>query len=158
LHAPEGKRRVQPTVNVAIRREVFGKYGPFLEDQFGNEDVLLFDKMMKADVQLHFNHAQQVYHRNKTTIDEINKHQYRLGECTGRARVLYNLPGDILTKPGMSILIPSIKMHRMRWRILTQEIAEFPLFLVSWLHEFRAMLWFMRGFSEGVRKARIENR
>ncbi|MCX6644902.1 MAG: glycosyltransferase [bacterium] len=155
-NAPEGKRRVQPTVNVAIRREVFEKYGAFLEDQFGNEDVLLFDRMSKANVQLHFNRLQRVYHRNKTTIDEINKHQYRLGESTGRARVKYDLPGKILTKPGMWVFIPLIKMHLMRWRILTQEKDEFPKFLASWPRVYRAMLWFMHGFREGVKKAKGE--
>lgn len=155
-HAPEGKRRVQPTVNVAIRREVFEKYGPFLEDQFGNEDVLLFDRMNKAGVELHFNKSQRVFHRNKTTLDEINRHQYRLGESTGRARVLYDLPGGFLTKPGMSILVPLIKFQLIRHRIVTQEKEELPEFNANRKHIYRAMLFFMNGFREGVRKAREE--
>jgi len=70
--APEGPRRVQPTVNVAIRREAFDKYGPFLEDQFGNEDVLLFQRMKKDGSILHFQRSQVVYHRNKTELDSID--------------------------------------------------------------------------------------
>jgi glycosyltransferase involved in cell wall biosynthesis len=157
-NAPEGKRRVQPTVNVAIRREVFEKYGPFLEDQFGNEDVLLFDRMNKADVELHFNRAQIVYHRNKTTLKEINQHQFRLGESTGHARVMYNLPGKILTNPFLFFLVPVIKMHRIRWRILTQENYEFSKFLASWPKVYNAMLYFMRGFIKGARKAKNKKR
>lgn len=153
-NAPEGLRRVQPTVNVAIRREVFEKFGPFLEDQFGNEDVLVFDGMKKAGVQLHFNRRQKVFHRNKTEIDKINRHQYTLGESTGRARTIYDLPGNFLTKPGMDFLIPLVKMHFVGWRILTQETDEFPTYMAGWWQVFNAMVWFARGFRDGARKAR----
>lgn len=155
-NAPEGERRVQPTVNVAIRRSVFEKCGPFLEDQFGNEDVLLFDKMKKAGEKLHFNRKQIVWHRNKTMFDEIYRHQHRLGECTGRARMLYDLPGSFLTKPGWSFIVPFIKTKIIAWRLTTQEPVELPQFTVSWPRVYSAMISFSRGFRDGVRKAREE--
>ncbi len=155
-HAPEGVRRVQPTVNVAIRRDVFEKYGPFLEDQFGNEDVLLFSRMKKAGEKLHFNRKQRVHHRNKTKLEDIYGHQYRLGESTGRARVMYDLPGSFLARPGGSILVPFIKTHFIGWRLLTQEINEFPSFLISWPKVISAMCHFARGFNSGSEMARKE--
>jgi len=152
-HAPEGPRRVQPTVNVAVRRSVFEKHGPFLEDQFGNEDVLLFARMMLAGEKLHFNRAVRVFHRNKTELKDIHLHQRRLGECTGRARAMYDLPGSFLTRPGGSLLVPLVKTHFIGWRLLTQETQEYPGFLVSWPRVFSAMCHFACGFAEGVQEA-----
>ena len=154
VNAPEGERRVQPTVNVAIRREVFEKYGPFLEDQFGNEDVLLFSRMKQAGARLMFQRAAAVYHRNKTELKDIYRHQRRLGECTGRARVLYDLPGSFLVRPGMSFVVPFVKTHFICWRLLTQETAEFPSYMIHWPRVFGAMMEFASGFREGVESAR----
>lgn len=156
LRAPEGRRRVQPTVNVAIRRAVFEKYGPFLEDQFGNEDVLLFQRMKQAGEKLYFNRKIRAHHLNKVRLDLINMHQYYLGGCTGRARVKYELPGSFLARPGFSFLIPFVKTHFICWRLLTQETGEFPSYLVNWPLVFMAMWWFTLGFQDGVRKAREE--
>jgi len=150
LHAPEGERRVQPTVNVAIRREAFTKYGPFLEDQFGNEDVLLFNRMIEDGAKLHFSRTVRVYHRNKTKLEDIYSHQHRLGECTGRARVRYKLPGSFLTRPHLQWMIPIVKSGFIKIRLLTQETAEFPRFLISWPRVLKAMISFSRGFREGV--------
>lgn len=152
-NAPEGERRVQPTVNVAIRRDVFEKYGPFLEDQFGNEDVLLFHRMKLAGAKLVFSRSAAVYHRNKTQLRDIYHHQRRLGECTGRARVQYDLPGSFLTRPGMLFLIPFVKTHFICRRLLTQETDEFPSFVLHWPRVFRATMEFMRGFRDGVKSA-----
>jgi len=148
--SPEGVRRVQPTVNVAIRRETFEKFGPFLEDQFGNEDVLLFSRMKNAGARLHFSRKPVVYHINKTKPEDIYTHQYRLGESTGRARVMYDLPGSFLARLGGSYLIPFIKTHFIGWRILTEEPREYFSFLVLWPRVFAAMLHFARGFRKGV--------
>ena len=153
-HAPEGPRRVQPTVNLAIRRDAFLKNGPFLEDQFGNEDVLLLYRMRKAGEKLHFIRSVQVYHRNKTSLAEIYTHQYRLGECTGRARVLYDLPGSFLTRPGGSYLVPYVKSAFIKWRIIIQEPGEIGSFLINWPWVFKTMCHFARGFRHGVRHAR----
>jgi glycosyltransferase involved in cell wall biosynthesis len=154
LHAPEGIRRVQPTVNVAVHREAFEKYGPFLEEQFGNEDVLLFNNMKVAKAKLHFSRKPIVYHHNKTKIAEIYKHQYNLGQSTGIARAGYNLPGSFLTRPGGSYLIPFVKTHFIGWRIITQEPDEYPAFLFEWPRVFNAMLYFARGFRDGTVQAR----
>ena len=156
LHAPEGERRVQPAVNVAIRRGAFEKYGPFLENQFGNEDVLLFHRMKQAGAKLHFVRSIVVHHRNKTKLKDIYRHQRHLGECTGRARVLNNLPGSFLTRPGGSFLIPFIKTHFICVRLLTQDVPEFPWFMLHWWRVFRAMVEFARGFGEGAAQARRE--
>jgi len=153
-NAPEGPRRVQPTVNVAIRRTAFEKYGPFLEDQFGNEDVLLFQRMKNNGSSLYFQRAQIVYHKNKTELEEIFSHQRKLGESTGIARVKYDLPGSFLQTPSMSWLIPLVKTHFVGYRLLTQETGEFGRFLVKWPLVFRAMNYFYIGFKDGVRIAK----
>ncbi len=152
--APEGLRRVQPTVNVAIRREVFEKCGPFLEDQFGNEDVLLFQNMKKMGYELHFNREQIVHHQNKTDLEAIYKHQYTLGESTGRARVEFDLPGSFLTRPGWGWLVPFIKTKFIGWRILTQEPGEIGAYIFKWPYVVRAMVHFSRGFRDGVDAAK----
>ncbi|MFH1676321.1 MAG: glycosyltransferase [bacterium] len=151
--APEGPRRVQPTVNLAIRREAFLKYGPFLEDQFGNEDVLLTSNMKDADEELRFNRSPRVYHKNKTELSAIFRHQWRLGESTGNARVKYNLPGSFLTRPGGSFLIPFVKTHFIGWRLFTQEPGEFSQFTFLWPWVFTAMTYFSSGFLNGAREA-----
>ena len=158
LHAPEGLRRVVPTVNVAIRRSSFMKFGPFLEDQFGNEDVLLFYRMKQACSKLHFSRSIVVYHANKTTLDAIYKHQFKLGESSGRARVLYDLPGKVLTRPGGSLVIPFIKTSFVGTRILTQELDEFPRYIVNKLRVFKAMCCFANGFRKGAADARRDAR
>ncbi len=157
-NAPEGVRRVQPTVNVAIRRDVFEHYGPFLEDQFGNEDVLLFHRMKLAGEQLHFTRTIRVYHRNKTRLEDIYRHQHNLGRCTGRARVMFDLPGSFLTRPGWPWLVPLVKTHFIGWRLLTQETREWPAFLASWPRVLAAMQHFARGFNEGAREGQKEER
>jgi glycosyltransferase involved in cell wall biosynthesis len=153
-NAPEGPRRVQPTVNLAMRRSAFERCGPFLEHQFGNEDVLLVQNIRKAGEQLHFTRTMRVYHRNKTTLEAIVQHQRLLGECTGRAAVLYDVPGAILARPGGSTLVPFIKTQFICWRLFSQEPNEFPSFLLHWPRVFVAMIGFARGFEEGVRDAR----
>jgi hypothetical protein len=143
-----------PTVNVAIRRSAFEKYGPFLEDQFGNEDVLLFYKMKQAGEKLCFSRGPRVYHRNKTSLEAIYMHQETLGECTGRARAMYDLPGSNLTLPGRDFLIPIVKTHFVGWRLLTQEPGEFPTFVGSIAKVFTAMRFFAMGFRKGVSEAK----
>jgi glycosyltransferase involved in cell wall biosynthesis len=156
LHAPEGSRRVVPTVNVAIRRSAFMKFGPFLEDQFGNEDVLLFYRMMQAGSRLHFSRSMIVYHRNKTTLDGIYSHQFKLGESSGRARVMYDLPGSFLTVPGGTALIPFVKLHFIGWRLFTQEQGEYLKYIGNKFRVFIAMCFLASGFRKGVADARRE--
>jgi GT2 family glycosyltransferase len=153
-HAPEGERRVVPTVNVAIRRSAFEKYGPFLEDQFGNEDVLLFYRMKQSGEKIYFDRSIKVHHRNKTALESIYKHQFSLGESTGIARMKYDLPGSFLTKPGMSILIPLIKTIFVKWRTFTQEPGEFGYYIMNFPRILTAMSYFARGFRKGVAEAR----
>ena len=153
-NAPEGPRRVQPTVNVAIRRTAFVKFGPFLEDQFGNEDVLLFQMMKKNGSTLYFQRAQVVYHKNKTELEEIFSHQSKLGESTGVARVKYDLPGSFLQNRVISYLIPIIKTEFIAYRLLTQETCEYGRFLLKWPLVLRAMRHFHSGFLDGVKSAK----
>jgi len=158
LHAPTGPRNVQPTVNLAIRRSAFEKYGPFLEEQFGNEDVLLIQRIRDAGEQLHFTPEIKVYHRNKTTLAAINRHQWILGNCTGRAAVLYKLTGSILARRGGSYPIPFIKTWFILWRVISQEPHELPSFLVYLPRVFMAMGSYARGFRHGVKSALKEKK
>ncbi len=157
LGAPTGKRNVQPTVNLGIRRSIFYKYGPFLEEQFGNEDVLLIKHIRDAGEELHFDPGIIVYHRNKTTISAITKHQRILGECTGYAAVRYGLKGSILARRGGSLLVPFVKTHFIGWRMLTEEPGELPAFLLHWPRIFAAMVAFALGFRRGYKQARRES-
>lgn len=154
--APEGPRRVQPTVNFAILRITFEQFGPFLEDQFGNEDVLLSQGLLKARMSIHFSRNIRVLHRNKTSLVDIYDHQFKLGESTGAARVRYNLPGSFLTRGSASLLIPLVKTHFVCYRLLTQEPDEFPRFMMSWPRVFGAMSRFASGFRKGVNEARVK--
>jgi len=158
LGAPEGPRRVQPTVNVAIRREAFDKYGPFLEEQFGCEDVLLFQRMKNDGSILYFQCSQVVYHRNKTKLDDIFNHQYKLGESTGRARVTYDLPGSFLQNPALSWLVPFIKTHFVGYRLYSQERSEYNRYLKNTHLVMKAMNHFYRGFKDGVKSVKGEKK
>ncbi len=154
LHAPTGPRKVQPTVNMAIRRSTFEKYGPFLEEQFGNEDVLLIQQIRESGEQLHFIPNMRVYHKNKTTLTAINRHQKILGTDTGRAAVKYNLTGKALASPAGAMMVPFVKTLFIGWRILSRETGEFPSFLIHLPRVFSAMVSFARGFRDGVASAR----
>lgn len=154
LRAPETHRRVVPTVNLAIYRAIFDKFGPFIEDQFGNEDVLLLYRMYQSGEKLYFNHSIKVRHINKTSLEAIYAHQRKLGQSTGRARTIYKLPGSFLTSPATHFMIPLIKTSLIKLRLLTQEPSEFPYFVRHWPKVFKAMTEFSKGFQEGILEAK----
>jgi glycosyltransferase involved in cell wall biosynthesis len=157
-HAPTGPRNVQPTVNLAIRRSAFEKYGPFLEEQFGSEDVLLIQRLRDANEELHFTPEIRVYHRNKTTLEAINRHQWILGNCTGRAAVLYKLTGSLLARRGGAYPVPFIKTWFILWRVISQEPNELLSFLFYLPRVFMAMVSYARGFRHGVKSALKERK
>jgi hypothetical protein len=91
--SPETRRRVIPTCNLSIKREAFDKYGPFLEEQFGNEDVLLSENLRKAGLGPVFRRDTPVRHINRHKWAAITAHLRRLGASTGAARARYDIAG-----------------------------------------------------------------
>ncbi len=91
--SPETRRRVIPTCNLSIKRRAFDENGPFLEEQFGNEDVLLTENLRKAGMGPLFKRDMPVYHVNRYKWSEIAPHLRKLGRCTGVARMKYDVAG-----------------------------------------------------------------
>jgi len=91
--SPETRRRVIPTCNLSIKRKAFDEYGPFLEEQFGNEDVLLTENLRKAGLGPVFKRDMPVYHFNRYDWAQITGHLRKLGMSTGMARVKYDVAG-----------------------------------------------------------------
>jgi glycosyltransferase involved in cell wall biosynthesis len=91
--SPETRRRVIPTCNMSIKRKAFDEYGPFLEEQFGNEDVLLAENLRKAGLGPVFKRDMTVYHFNRYNWPRITAHLRNLGMSTGAARRKYNVAG-----------------------------------------------------------------
>jgi GT2 family glycosyltransferase len=152
--SPETQRRVIPTCNLSIKREAFDKHGPFLEEQFGNEDVLLTENLMKAGLSPVFRRDMPVYHINRHKWSEIIPHMRKLGRCTGVARMKYDIAGASTFrswKKHMALpLVPLYKWALISGRIIRDEPWNLPRLLITspWL--FTALVHWTLGMKDGL--------
>ena len=73
------------TCNVAMRREVFEKYGPFPQGIWPAEDAILAERLRSAGERIVFHPRCIVAHINRVHWLEVLRHAYRLGNTTARA-------------------------------------------------------------------------
>lgn len=147
---PRRRVRMAPSCNLALRREVFG-HARFLEDWFGNEDVLLADDISRRGGYIVFDPAMTVYHHTKDDWAAILAHMKRIGRDTGRARRRYDLPGSWLARaPGAALLVGPIKYLLALKRVLGYDRAYLGDFARQTPRVIAAVHAFSAGFREGA--------
>jgi GT2 family glycosyltransferase len=114
-HAP-GARRLLPTLNLSVRRQVWEQVGD-LDESFPGaaaEDADWTLRMGRAGFRLFFEPAARVAHAPaRTTPADVARHWRRLGHNAVRVRLRY--PSEMKT--------PSWAHHGWAWRLLAPAIA-----------------------------------
>jgi len=147
---PRRRVRMAPSCNLALRREVFD-HARFLEDWFGNEDVLLADDISQRGGHIVFDPAMTVYHHTKDDWGAILAHMKRIGRDTGRARSRYDLPGSWLARaPGAALLVGPIKYLLALRRVVGHDSAYIGDFARQTPRVIAAVHAFSAGFREGA--------
>ena len=145
------KVRMNPACNLALRREVFDKVR-FIEEWFGNEDVLLAKEIESMGKYIIFDPQMLVFHHTRDNWDAIYNHQYNLGRDTGRCRYRYDVPGSWLAhSAGASYLIPLIKYILLIRRVLGPDNEYSGVFFSATSKIMHALNLFAKGFRDGVR-------
>lgn len=152
-YTPSWKRRkvrMTPTCNLALKKNVFDSVR-FLEDWFGNEDVLIADHISRMKGTIIFDPEMLVYHYTRDSWESIFDHQKKLGHDTGRTRYQYNLPGSWLAHNTLAMfLIPFIKYFFLLKRVFSCDGEYLADFLACNPQVIKALRVFAKGFREGV--------
>jgi glycosyltransferase involved in cell wall biosynthesis len=144
------KVRMTPTCNLALKKNVFDS-ARFLEDWFGNEDVLIADHINRTKGTIIFDPQMLVCHYTRDSWAAIFDHQKRLGLDTGRTRYQFDLPGSYLAhNPLAMMLIPSIKYLFLLKRVFSYDREYLADFLSCNLQVIKALNSFAAGFRDGV--------
>jgi GT2 family glycosyltransferase len=128
-----------PTANVTYRREVLERYGCFDEDMWLAEDILLHWQMHQAGERILFDPAIKVTHLNKTGWRQVLGYQISLGRLSAVARRRGSLPGGILVRvPLLVMLMPAARLVRaFRWfgahdqKVLGRFLLIWPMYLLA---------------------------
>jgi mycofactocin glycosyltransferase len=143
-----------PTANVTYRREALERYGCFDEEMWLAEDILLHWKMYQAGERILFDPAIKVTHLNKTGWRQVLGYQISLGRLSAVARRRGGLPGGILVKvPLLVLLMPVARLVRaFRW-LAAHDRAAFVRFLLVWpMYLLASTFWSVGFFRECWRK------
>jgi GT2 family glycosyltransferase len=156
---PEASMRIVatvPTANVAYRRETLEQFGMFDESMFMAEDILLHWKMHTAGESILFDPAIEVTHLNRTGWREVLSYQVPLGRTSAMARRLGGLPGTVLLKhPMLIVLMPFVRTARAAEWLAKYDFKMFLLFLLIWPLYFLAMTFWSFGFLRGARQEQL---
>ncbi|MBI5142770.1 MAG: glycosyltransferase [Nitrospirae bacterium] len=148
---PRRRVRMAPSCNLALRRDVFD-HARFLEDWFGNEDVLLADNISRRGGHIVFDPAMSVNHHTKDDWAGIYAHMRKIGRDTGRARLRYDLPGSWLARtPGAALLVGPIKYLLALKRVIGCDRAYLGDFIRQTPRVVAAVHAFSAGFRVGIR-------
>jgi glycosyltransferase involved in cell wall biosynthesis len=156
--SPETRRRVIPTCNLSIKRKAFDEYGPFLEDQFGNEDVLLTENLRKAGLGPVFRQDMPVYHINRYRWKEIVPHLRKLGRCTGLARMKFNVAGAASFRSWKrAFILPLTPLYKaaLIWgRVIRDEPGRLGRLAITSPWIITALIHWTLGMRDGLREGR----
>ena len=104
------------TANVCYKRSVFDKQ-QFMETHFAGEDTVFHWSMMDNGLKLFFDPTVRVTHMNRTGFMNVLKHQRKIGEGAGLARIIMKRNMLLVKYPIISIFIlPWIRVSRMYLR------------------------------------------
>jgi glycosyltransferase involved in cell wall biosynthesis len=142
--------RMTPTCNLALQKTVFDS-ARFLEDWFGNEDVLIANHISKMNGKIIFDPEMLVLHYTRDSWASIYAHQKRLGHDTGRTRYQFDLPGSWLAHNYLAtFLIPAIKYVFLLKRVFSYDSEYLADFLTCNFQVIKALNLFADGFRDGV--------
>jgi glycosyltransferase involved in cell wall biosynthesis len=119
-----------PTANIAYRRDVLERHGYFDEEMWLAEDILFNWKVYRSGESILFDPAIEVTHLNRTGWRQVLSYQVSLGTLSAEARRRGGLPGGILLRqPLLVLLMPLVRTLRA-----AQWFAN---------HDRRTLLWFL---------------
>lgn len=148
---PMRLERTVPTANVTYRRETLERYGCFDEEMQLSEDVLLNWKLHKSGERILFDPTIEVTHLNRTGWKEVLSYQVGLGRFSAEARRRGGMPGDLLLRyPLLILLMPFVRLARAAlWLARTDRQALPVLLLISPAYFLAACFWSF-GFFQGA--------
>lgn len=132
-----------PTANLTYRRETLERYGCFDEDLWPAEDLLFNWKLYKAGERLLFDPAIKVTHLNRTGWRTVLSYQIRLAKTSVVARRRGDLPGGLLLKyPMLIILMPLVRLLRAFIWFAKYDKRVLLIFLLTWpMYLLAASFW-----------------
>lgn len=159
---PVTPRRLEksiPTANIAYRREALERYGYFDEDMWLAEDILFNWKIQKSGERILFDPEIEVTHLNRTGWREVLSYQVSLGRLSAVARRRGGLPGGILLRfPLLILLMPFVRTARaVQWfaacdrNLLLWFLLIWPMYLVA------ATFWSFGFFTEAMGANRVRS-
>jgi GT2 family glycosyltransferase len=142
-----------PTANITYQREVLEKYGGFDDSMWLAEDILLHWKMHKAGERILFDPAIKVTHLNKTGWRQVLGYQIDLGRLSAVARRRGGLPGGVLLKyPLLILLMPFMRLWRAVTWFAKHDRQVLLVFLIIWPMYLLAAGFWSFGFLSEARK------
>ena len=153
------KKAMMPTCNVSFRREVFARFGGFVEDRFWAEDVIFTRRLTGAGEILRLCPQAIVRHRNRETWPQVYEHQFSAGGGFAAARRFEpDLPGAFLLKHGfIARFIPAVRWWRIARRLWVRDRKLLCQFLMASPHVARGLFEWHRGFREAVANFREDS-
>ena len=148
--APMRLEKSIPTANLAYRREALERHGYFDEEMWLAEDILLNWKMYNSGERILFDPAIEVAHLNRTGWRPVLSYQVSLGSLSAAARRRGGLPGEILLRhPLLILLMPFVRTLRAAQWFAAYDRRVLGLFLLIWpLYLLAAAFWSFGFFRE----------
>jgi glycosyltransferase involved in cell wall biosynthesis len=140
-----------PTANVTYKRQALERYGCFDEEMQFAEDVLLNWMLHESGERILFDPAIEVTHLNRTGWRQVLAYQVGLGRFSAEARRRGGLPGDLLLRhPLLIVLMPFVRSARAAiWLARTDRLAFLVFLLISPMYLLAACFWSF-GFFQGA--------
>jgi glycosyltransferase involved in cell wall biosynthesis len=141
-YSPRREIEVLPTNNLAVRREIFERFGAF-SDLRASEDVVFIHTLRRNGVKVLFEPRIGIRHLNRRAFKPFMRNQNILGFNAALARRILPLPGAALTQHVYLVpLLPFLRTLRTlqfilqnRWPHNLKQLLEFvltsPLFLLG---------------------------
>ena len=130
------------TANVCYKRSIFDEH-KFIETHFAGEDTAFHWTILNNGGKLFFDEKAKVIHKNRKGFMNVFKHQHKLGEGAGIARIIMKRDLFLVKCPIIPlVIIPWYRTFRicrraflMNKKLWRQTIMYFPLSLLlsmSW--------------------------
>ncbi|HKV42759.1 MAG TPA: glycosyltransferase [Blastocatellia bacterium] len=106
-----------PTANITYRRESFERHGGFDDSMRLAEDILFNWKLHQSGERILFDPRLKVNHLNRTGWKNVLSYQSGMGSYSAKARRLGGLPGTIMLRhPVLVLLLPLGRLFRaIKW-------------------------------------------
>jgi GT2 family glycosyltransferase len=117
-----------PTCNVAFKRHIFERYGPFPSDLWPSEDHIFCWRLRCAGERLLFDPTISVQHLFRPRFSAFMQHQMRLGRASATARQQTHLPYAWVAKHPLRWFIPLLRLLRIEARLARWDGANFLRF------------------------------